>query len=362
MKIVLKLLIFTFITNLCHSCHKVNEVRETVMDNVVHIEDSIHVSVPIYSSLCDDFSGSKKYLNIGTAKLYSEIVGEGVPIVLINGGPGSTHHFFHPWFERLKKNHKIIYYDQRGTGLSSFEKDTGYTFKQAVDDLEKLRIKLDIEKWIVCGFSYGGGLAQFYALKYPQNVLGMALIGALPLMPNADFNSLQEKYISDQEKQMKKKILTAYIDKRINFQAFLYNLSLNGDWKRQNYYKPTSQEMARAALYEWVNDKGFNSTMSKSYSKYNFEGVFKKCPIPTIIFEGNQDLTWGAAKAKIFSNNHPNALFIKYENAAHNVFADVPEKFFNDLLEFTSNLQPVSSEKIQKWKKTLSWDSIIVTE
>ena len=41
-------------------------------------------------------------------------------LVLIHGGPGGTHHYFHPWFSRAAGFARIIYYDQRGCGLSEF--------------------------------------------------------------------------------------------------------------------------------------------------------------------------------------------------------------------------------------------------
>ena len=185
--LLLAILIFT-------SCNKSVPNSETVFDNISHIEDKIHYEVPRLERLCDSLELIKIYIDIGECKLFCEIEGEGTPLVLINGGPGGTHHYFHPWFTNVSKHHKIIYYDQRGTGLSDFKKGEGYSFNQAIEDLEKLRLELGIQKWIVCGYSYGGGLAQRYALKYKESVLGMILISSLPMLPNETFNDDQEKY------------------------------------------------------------------------------------------------------------------------------------------------------------------------
>ena len=167
---------FLFPFLICLSCGRTEHVRETVQDRRVHIEDSIHYSVPSLPMLCDELDYSSQYEDIGECKLHVEIKGEGIPIVLINGGPGGTHHTFHPWFSELEKKHRVIYYDQRGTGQSDFEAGDGYSFTQAVEDLDELRKELGIEKWIVCGFSYGGGLAQYYTSTYADKVLGMVLI------------------------------------------------------------------------------------------------------------------------------------------------------------------------------------------
>lgn len=354
MKIYNTLILLSILVNL--SCEDVSKKKELASDRVIHIEDSIHYSIPYLPRLCDSMELEKRFVNIGDCTLYVELEGEGIPIVLINGGPGGTHHYFHPEFSRIKDRHRIIYYDQRGTGQSDFEKGDRYSFEQAVDDLEKLRIQLSIEEWVVCGYSYGGGLAQFYALKYPENVLGLALISALPMFEHEHFNGDQELYISKEEKEKKNEVIRAYIKGELKMKPFLYNLALNGDWKRQSYYKPTKEQMIRSALYEWHNDKEFNSIMSESYKAFNLEGVFKNCPIPTIIFEGKNDLTWGDKKAETFISNHPNAEYVLFKKSGHSIFSDEPKKFFRQLENFTHSLTSVSSNLIEKRKKVLEFN------
>lgn len=328
--------------------------KEIASDYIVHIEDSIHYSIPELPRLCNELELDNQSVNIGDCNLHVELEGEGIPIVLINGGPGGTHHCFHTHFSKIKNNHTIIYYDQRGTGQSDFEKGKGYSFEQAVDDLEGLRIQLGISKWIVCGYSYGGGLAQFYSIKYPENVLGLALISSSPLFESEYFIDEQEKYLSESELSRKNEIIREFSKGKLKMKPFLYNLALNGDWKRQNYYKPSNEEMIRSALYEWINDENFNSEMSKSYSKYNFKSVFENFPIPTIVFEGKEDLTWGAKKAAIFKANHPNAEYFIFEHSAHQIFIDEPEKFFTALSNFTASIKPPSSGLINAWKEQIS--------
>lgn len=155
--------------------------RETVLDQVVSIPRQLVLDIPNLPPLCNEIADLKKgFIAVPDGKIYYEQEGQGLPLVLINGGPGGTHHFFHPYFSQLKDHAQIIYYDQRGTGKSSAG-DTGktYTIKQAVEDLESLRKALKLEKWVVLGSSYGGLLAQYYALTYPDRVAGLILVAAL---------------------------------------------------------------------------------------------------------------------------------------------------------------------------------------
>lgn len=352
MKLCFKLLIALLIFNSCKT-ENIRTNQETVLDNISHIEDSIYYQIDSLPPLCDVLGMKNQFVDIGNCKLYVETEGKGIPMVLINGGPGGTHQYFHPWFLRAAKYCEVIYYDQRGCGQSDFNPgENGYSFEQAVDDLDKLRQKLGIDKWIVCGYSYGGAVAQFYTASHPENTLGMVLISALPVLKNEGLNSSrQQDYISDAEQQKIREIYKLYNNHQITLQQLLYNKALNGDWKRQYYYKPTKDEFIRTSLYEWVNDKGFNSQVSTSFFKYDFGHLFNDCPIPTLLCEGEGDLTWKAEKKEIMQKYLPKAKYVLFEYSGHNIYYDEPDLFFSTLKRFVKYLNPASENEIMQWEK-----------
>lgn len=326
-----------------------------MIDNISHLEDSINYNIDSLPPLCDVLAMEYSYIDIGDCKLYCETEGQGPPMVMIHGGPGGTHHYFHPWFSQAANFCELIYYDQRGCGRSDFiSGPDGYSFSQAVEDLDKLRHALGIEKWIVCGYSYGGAIAQHYTLKHPGNTLGMVLINPAPVLKDPALNgSRQHDYISAEEKQRIEEIYDLYRNREIDFLELLYNKGINGDWKRQNFYKPTKDELIRSSLYEWVNDRGFNEIMSESLDKYDFKGVFNDCPVPTLLCEGKWDLTWTAEKKDITRKNHPKAEFVLFEHSGHNIFYDESELFFTSLRSFIKGLKPVTGDDINNWTRQI---------
>ena len=180
----------------------------------------------------------------------------------------------------------------------------------------------------------------------------MVLISSAILLQDEILNNTREyDYISKEEEQRIDSIYNLYHNDKITFLQLLYNKELNGDWKRQNFYKPTKEELIRGALYEWVNDKGFNQTMGNSYGRYDFKHVFDSCPIPTLLCEAKWDLTWKEEKAELFRNNHPNAKFVLFEKSGHSIYHDEPELFFLRIKEFVTSLKPVSQGEINNWLK-----------
>ena len=111
--------------------------------------------------------------------LYIEESGnpKGTPVVFLHGGPGGScepghRRFFNP------EAYRIILFDQRGSGKSrphaSLEENTTWDL---IDDLEKIREFLQIDRWVVFGGSWGSTLALAYAQTHPERVLGLILRG-----------------------------------------------------------------------------------------------------------------------------------------------------------------------------------------
>ena len=112
-------------------------------------------------------------------ELYFEESGNpaGKPAVFLHGGPGGgsdpkQRRFFNP------EKYRIILFDQRGCGRSTphacLEQNTTWDL---VADVEKLRVHLGLERWLVFGGSWGSTLALAYAETHPEVVTELVLRG-----------------------------------------------------------------------------------------------------------------------------------------------------------------------------------------
>ncbi|MEQ9673687.1 MAG: prolyl aminopeptidase [Roseovarius indicus] len=106
---------------------------------------------------------------------------EGKPVVVLHGGPGggcspAMRRYFDP------KVFRIVLFDQRGCGRSkphaSVEANTTW---HLVDDIEKIREALGIERWIVFGGSWGATLALIYAQAHPDRAVHLVLRGVFTM-------------------------------------------------------------------------------------------------------------------------------------------------------------------------------------
>ncbi|NWG92085.1 MAG: prolyl aminopeptidase, partial [Parvularculaceae bacterium] len=115
--------------------------------------------------------------------IYFEVSGnpKGKPAVVCHGGPGggttpSMRRYFDPG------KYRIVLFDQRGCGKSTPNAELREnTTWDLVADMEKLRRRLDIERWQVFGGSWGSTLALAYAETHPERVTELVLRGIFTL-------------------------------------------------------------------------------------------------------------------------------------------------------------------------------------
>jgi proline iminopeptidase len=110
--------------------------------------------------------------------IYYKIVGHGLPLMIVHGGPGASHDYLLPYLLPLARTNRLIFIDERGSGRSEKMEDTRqYTVENMVEDVESVRKTLGLGKISLLGHSYGGVLAQAYAFKYQNNLTHLVLGG-----------------------------------------------------------------------------------------------------------------------------------------------------------------------------------------
>lgn len=101
----------------------------------------------------------------------------GIPILFVHGGPGAGYSAIHRQFFDPQA-YRIILFDQRGCGQSKPHAClTNNTSAHLIEDMDKIRRHLNIDKWILFGGSWGSTLSLLYAQSYPERVFGLILRG-----------------------------------------------------------------------------------------------------------------------------------------------------------------------------------------
>jgi proline iminopeptidase len=121
--------------------------------------------------------------------LYVKEVGSGGgPWVLLHGGWGGEHSSLYDLVDGLEESYRLIFYDQRGSLRSPYQvyerggsyacPDSLISVDHHVEDLERLRLQLGLERLNLIAHSMGGFLALSYLERYPERVEGLILVAS----------------------------------------------------------------------------------------------------------------------------------------------------------------------------------------
>ncbi len=272
-------------------------------------------------------------------ELYVEESGnpDGIPVVFLHGGPGGGcipqhRQQFNP------QAYRIILFDQRGAGRSTPHAELREnTTWDLVDDIERIRTHLQIEKWLVFGGSWGSTLALAYAQSHPQSVTGLILRGIFLCRPEEIqwfyqegcswiFPDLWEHYVAPIPPEKRHDMVTAYYESLTSKDEIL-RLSAAKAWSGwegatckliPNQQTITSFEEAHHAL-----------AMARIECHYFYNNCFFTKPnqlladvdrmrhIPTWIVHGRYDVVCPVKNAWDLHQAFPEAKLTIVPNAGH---------------------------------------------
>lgn len=134
------------------------------------------------------------YVDTGSAVVYYKTIGRGRPLLLLHGGPGSTHDYFLPYVLPLARDRQLVFIDERGSGKSQrLEDHRQYNLETMAADVEAVRVALGLGQIDLLGHSFGGILAQEVAIRYPASIrrLILASTGSSAARVNEDFRTIK---------------------------------------------------------------------------------------------------------------------------------------------------------------------------
>lgn len=108
--------------------------------------------------------------------------GSGPGVVLINGYGASSSMWPSAWLRELERAWTVVTLDLRGGGRSRFAQ-TPFTIRDLASDVVAVLDDVGLDRAVVLGLSMGGMVAQETALRSPERVTGLVLVGTRPPVP-----------------------------------------------------------------------------------------------------------------------------------------------------------------------------------
>jgi proline iminopeptidase len=281
-------------------------------------------------------------------QLYYKMFGSGRPILVLHGGPGSSHNYLSPYLSDLADSYRVILFDQRGCGKSERLSDKKqYTIDNMVQDLEGLRNALNLKKINLMGHSWGGILAIAYTLKYQQNILHLILVGASASMMEMD----------DAIKKIRDKAPSEIIDMIKNEGPKVKDILFRGKTPQERYvslmrsllsqplYNPShlhlfeqSTQSVRNLSWEvrreMMGGGAIWLPIDGNLKNIDFRKRLAEIHVPTLVIGGRHDISLDHSET--IHRGILSSKLIIFEDSGHSPFIEEREKFMVAVKDFLS--------------------------
>lgn len=270
----------------------------------------------------------------GGLDLWYEVAGDGPATLVV---PSAS------WLARdldpLRAGRTLVFYDVRGRGRSATIRDESLLgMHRDVDDLERLRRALGLERFDLLGWSYHGGIAARYALAEPARVRRVVLVG--PTAPRRDpwFDEFLGRFAGrvdldglealDRRRKegLKERDPLAWCRAvhRLYFLAYVARPESLARMKSSPCVEPNLDP-------DHVNNQGRRAM--EVLGAYDWRADFRGLDVPFLILHGAQDPV-PVEGSREWLEALPDARLVVWDDVAHMPWLEAPERFFAAVQDF----------------------------
>jgi proline iminopeptidase len=279
------------------------------------------------------------FLSADGTRIFYKKVGRGpVTAVFVHGGPGSNFRGPDRALARLADGGAVVFYDQRGSGLSQLVADPArLTAQDHVRDLEALRRHFRVPRMQVIGLSWGAALAALYAQAHPTRVERLLLVSPTP--------PAKTPYMAARAAKLEALRVEAGLPPRAEEAA---RLAAASDHEVVEICRAKMAEAAErcdippAAIR---NRGAVEAATLASLGDWDFRPMLAKIGAPTLVVEGARSNVPLDA-TRVWAEEMPAARLLLIPDAGQEVFADQPDAFLAAADRFLRGQFPAEAEMV----------------
>lgn len=294
-----------------------------------------------------------KYITLDNGyKVWTKRVGSGVPILILNGGPGTSHQYVKILGDILPPHgFQVIFYDQLGTGFSDKPKDASlWTLERYVSEVEQVRKGLGLENFYLFGHSWGGLLAMEYALKDQSHLRGLIISNMAASVPSyiTSLERIRKKLPRDLQEAL------AYYEKRGDYH--------NPEYEKLMYNKVYTMNVCKLDPWPEFVEKALDDTNEQIYETMQGPNEFvvignlknwdrwndiSKITVPTLVIGARYD-TMDYHDIERMGKLFPKGEVFVSEKGSHLAMYDDSQAYFHHLVAFLHRLEYAEAIKDKK--------------
>jgi proline iminopeptidase len=306
------------------------------------------------ASRSDVYSIKEGFVDVHGLFLYYTEIGQGDPLIVLHGGPGGSHNYFFPYLLPLARDNRLIFMDERGSGRSGkLEQPSGYTVENMADDVEALRQALGLRSINLLGHSFGGVVAQAYALKYEKNLSHLILANTFDSTRglNQVWAELKTKIEPEHLKRIEELEKEGLFGKGKPWEHGRYTTEyaeLAWGWAYYPYlyenhpnpnYNPLGNLGIAWDVYREMSGSNGEFVIDGNMTSVEYADKLRVLRVATLIIAGEHD-AWSLQMSREMQSNIPGSQLAILPKSKHMTFVD-QTKMFNDAVDTFVRSRPI---------------------
>lgn len=245
-----------------------------------------------------------------------QVQGEGPALVFCHGYT-TTGRFWREQVEPFCRTHRVVVINLPGHGPSGCPEDRDYTMDAFVDDVAQVFDKLALRDAILVGLSMGGTISQRYALKQPQSLAGLVLVGATPhgLGPDVQVSNVLAAIDALGVEEASQRVI------------------------ERSFAASAPAELVEFAKREVIQTPAFVAKRAiVSLNQSDTRNELQRLQMPTLVVCGKEDRITPPEESEALAKGISNSRLVLIEGAGHFPMLEAPEVFNLELRRFIDEL------------------------
>ena len=274
-------------------------------------------------------------VDIGDTKLYVDRRGDGLPVIVLHGGPGLDHHMFGDALDPLSESCRLLLVDQRAQGRSERSDPATWTLAQMAADVSALARALELERYAVLGHSFGAMVALQHAVSFsgqPAATIvssGVASERQLLSHVHAELERFEPLDLRETVRRSWEREQSAQTPEEV--------LELLRD--QLPFHFADSRDPRIDDMREGLAAGVYSPDVLRHFAAHGYGGIDVEAELPAVrhpvlVLAGRRDRTCSVEAAETIAGGIPGAELVVFERSAHMAFAEEQPAYVRSVAAF----------------------------
>lgn len=264
---------------------------------------------------------------------------DGLPVIVLHGGPGLDHHEFGPYLDPLSaRGMRLLLTDLRANGRSEPCPPSTWTLERMAQDVIMLALTLKLGRYAVLGHSYGAFVALQNAVDYPGMAVATIVSGGVPSTRWLD--GVGDELAAFEPEELREQVATSW-DREAGVRTPEDVASLMHDQWPFHFADPRDP---RIAEYEVATAGAvYTPDVLRHFATASTGGIEVEDRLgdvtqPVLVLAGRHDRVCTVQAAEHMIRLLPNAQLRVFEHSAHMMFAEEPDAYVDAVAAFLTGV------------------------